>query len=1287
MEPRLKRIFNSRFSILDFFESEDCGIPSSAGSCRKAPLAFENRKSKIENIGTALVIVLAGLVILSVIAVAFLSTVTTEVALSRNYASKAEATLLAESAVNRVIAQIQTATEDPNRVWSSQPGAITTFTQNGSIHRAYKLYSSDNLVTDDYDELLADVPNDWASQEAVYVDLNQPVANGDRQHFPILDAAALGEVVGFSAVNDDVSMPVQWLYMLEDGSLGPASNGSETNPIIGRVAFWTDDETCKININTAAGDEWEHEREMDDVPGSYWSIPSTSSDFDRSLSRIQPVQGEFQRYPGHPATTYLSAVFPDLTREQITEIAPRGVMETNGARTTRGGTIQGTGRMTIPQDRLYASVEEMLFDTNRQERTFLSPQRLDLGRFFLTAHSRAPEINLFNKPRVSIWPVDTSPSRRTTFDRLSAFATTVGDSVFHFTRNGGGASYRSPTMDFENNPRNEELYHYLRNLTSSPVPAFGGQTFSGKYTNLGRDQILTQIFDYIRCTNLADTSEEGINFTPLYSPPPGVSSEGFPQDHAGQVVPIEITTSAGETKGFGRISGVSEAALVFTLKNSFEAPVEEGGTETGLFLEMGGVALFEVFNPMEGFAAYKDTYDIRVTGLNSFRYGYFLAQAGPAPLPAGLADLVANESEPETFTPDDPFHDFVLLSMMFPETGTNLVRRGSSQDYAVHAKPSGGIGGIAHLLFHPEATPQAGSPKKVFSQVTGVDSYPFYTQVDMVLPPVVRDQAEPGEPPEIIIEDREYFWFSGGTITVELIVDDHVVHNYRMSFPAAWLPVPDDSFVNMELNPTLQELRDFENRLEMRLVRGSAQPPPGLDRAPRHVDYLLPRGNTIRRGDTIISLVPESYPYFGDVRLMMGKTSQVTDAFIPTPRYMQATTNPGAGNALNQDRKKSHDLKRAGGSYLPAGNDGTGRLVPGCNYHLFGSLPNVSTNLAGGVTRSDGGAADWDTGQGNYADGPMLNKADEGNALSLLGGSELYPYYHTSWQEHENTGPTFFSPNRQVPSPVVFGSLPTGIVSNDPWQTLLFNPKPEEPENQLHPGKASPHDHLLLDLFSMPVVEPYPLTEPFSTAGKVNLNHMIMPFTGIRRTTALQAVLRSTRIPAIPQGHGEIYKRNPGSNNYRYLIDLERTMDAFDSHLNGIQLPLFRSASEICEIPLIPDVTTPGTPVDSFTDIAAFWQQNQLTGDNLRERPYAEIYGRLTTKSNTYTVHVRAQSIQKAPGTPPDEFVPGRDQITGEYRGSHTIERYLDPNIETYNESEQLGPYHFRVVNVRTFDP
>jgi hypothetical protein len=51
-------------------------------------------------------------------------------------------------------------------------------------------------------------------------------------------------------------------------------------------------------------------------------------------------------------------------------------------------------------------------------------------------------------------------------------------------------------------------------------------------------------------------------------------------------------------------------------------------------------------------------------------------------------------------------------------------------------------------------------------------------------------------------------------------------------------------------------------------------------------------------------------------------------------------------------------------------------------------------------------------------------------------------------------------------------------------------------------------DHLMLDLFWMPAVEPYAISDSFSTAGKINLNYQIQPFTYIDRNTALVCLMK-----------------------------------------------------------------------------------------------------------------------------------------------------------------------------------
>ena len=125
---------------------------------------------------------------------------------------------------------------------------------------------------------------------------------------------------------------------------------TKDNPIAGRIAFWTDDETCKVNINTAGGFSTKDLNKIKTLPaatleasyaGSFWDTPRVNTQFDRQkrvksntdtdpgglkvggLGLCQPPRNEFQRYPGHPSTTSLGIVFQKLlTSEQLYLLAP-----------------------------------------------------------------------------------------------------------------------------------------------------------------------------------------------------------------------------------------------------------------------------------------------------------------------------------------------------------------------------------------------------------------------------------------------------------------------------------------------------------------------------------------------------------------------------------------------------------------------------------------------------------------------------------------------------------------------------------------------------------------------------------------------------------------------------------------------------------------------------------------------------------------------------------------------------------------------------------------------------
>ena len=112
----------------------------------------------------------------------------------------------------------------------------------------------------------------------------------------------------------------------------------------------------------------------------------------------------------------------------------------------------------------------------------------------------------------------------------------------------------------------------------------------------------------------------------------------------------------------------------------------------------------------------------------------------------------------------------------------------------------------------------------------------------------------------------------------------------------------------------------------------------------------------------------------------------------------------------------------------------------------------------------------------------------------------------------------------------------------------------------------------------------------------------------------------------------------------------------------------FKNASEVCEQFLVPE--DPAYTAGDASQMTTCWNNNKLTGDNSLERPYANIYPRLTTRSNTFRVHYFVQTITKARSTDPTTYTPSKDAITGESQGDALVERAIDPNDPALSTSD-----------------
>jgi len=1287
------------------------------GSKKLRPMRKHSRHHSAE--GIALVIVLGFLVLITVLVVAFFTSVTTEYSTVKTYTSGASARFLTDTTTNLVIGQIAKATKGLQNgsvyTWASQPGMIRTYgdslaTTTGSC---YKLYSSDKMVLDPSDNVLnsmaADVPTGWNTHPANYTDLNAPVTDSaGRLNFPILDGNlkpltvngtdvltydedgdGKPDIEGFSipadsvpnykkslaisAVNNPAPMPVQWMYILKDGTLvtpDPASDNSPNkatflnsthpptpeNPITGRVAFWTDDDTSKLNLNTAS-------------EGTYYAFPHTNSPTDmKAASKTfgyaisPPATGEYNRYPGHPASTCLSVALGHYLGMSPTQVTPSAYSGADPAYLkvlqnfmsllpkyqyggSKAGTVDATSStsaystVTIDSDRLFASLDESLFaapatsDTSRQPFPGLNRSALESLKFFLTTNSRAPELTPFNTPKISMWPQWKTAADRTAYQTptrsLLAFCSSFGTSSgttspsgkneYFFQRNaatGKVPSWQSSIQDWSQVPRNQQLALYLYHMGAKSIPGYGKAFTPNKYSASAFDNIIVDSLDFIR-------------------------------SNVGKLDYIMPAASGGESYIVPLVVGGGLPGMTGTIKAFGDYPVI-----TQIALGIGNVPT---------------------------------SDASGAPAPQPIPFLIF-----DTFLPTQ------TLPGANPTLNIDIQ---NAEGFGIKPPPNGAklqgayhIAGIWDWKNNKTQTMRGWGWAFSISKAANPQYYNFDNTQKTT-------QIGSGTPVTFIVRDAE----------------NNPIQQLKVTFPVVSVPTP-IAGQNVSL-PWYWKYPSYSGPVSsmFALTNPQAVSVRSIECGP---------SNALRGDWRLLSA-------FWDASTIGGQS-----VFSPTQNYSadyaqahtlrlgdwwdSKTTEPTCGN--NQSK--------------PPTTSTTGSLVSllkNTDYYDY-QAPCVPYGLTAAMNSA--GPGDWDTGPGLQPDGPYINPTQQ--TFIPDGGTSIY--FEPDTVKAISDGVSF-TPNRLVASPVKFGSLPTGVDTNapKPWQTLLFCPNPASRSSSAtskgaasdHYGFTSPSDHLYLEFFTMPVVEPYAISEPLSTAGKVNLNYQLAPFTNINRSTALRGVLKNTLLSAISGydvkssgSHPTSYNTNssyklsstPGTaNETHYEINRDATLAGLEKYYFN-KGSLFRYPSEICDLYLVPSAISGASyhpqaarPPTTYDGMAAWWQPTDLskmfmTGDNLREEPYDRLYPRLTTKSNTYTIHYRVQTLQKRSSTDPQQaatWEEGKDAVVAEYRGSSTIERYVDPNDPTLDSSWDSDTinvnmsgkadlsrlYKFRVINTKKFAP
>ena len=1601
------------------------------------PLNSQRRRKAM-----ALIMVVTTVALLSMLIVAIFSVTRTEYKATQSFVAARSAKQMADISVAMVQAQIQnaqnTATQtspSARKIHATQPGMVRVYNANGAFERALKLYSSSQMVITSGNE--ADIykpehmaPTNWKAQPARFVDLNEPVvrpsltAGRVSVFFPVIDPRAayntLGsqtptagspttQVEGFSyreatpaigssspvSYQDDVvliteasgtpdnlrlPMPVEWIYVVQDGTTGALSADNRvissvsgitpdaTNPIVGRVAFWTDDESCKVNINTAS-------------EPTFMAPPFFYHERDRRWAHFPASTGEYQRYPGHPATVALSAVLapgylldplrPDagLSRQNVLDV--KEAIYNLAPKIAQGGSMGGTipfarddlnrpdepaeltqivDTQTARAERLYASVDEMLFTDRGFDGTagrtsarfafpgssrFLFDQAtLEKTRFFLTAHSRAPEFSMFGLPRVCMWPVadeSLGENRRTSFDNMIALCATLTSSSsgpgvpnsYLFRR----ANNRSATFDLPSGgagglARNARLLDYLvaqmsqltwprSNLGSSP-------NFIDKYGTDNVKQLAVQFFDYVRCTNLYDgvlarennpgnlNPDNPPSGTALYQhrdgqqannkrtftdqritrPPSSLTgtdaaTRNRSDDTAvfpghGTVTPIQWA-SGNTYRGFGRMFTLSEIGFNFICTADGRNDSALAAKGNGGVLSGGGAAVrvdpvipafnnagtwWSNFPPLGPITSANLKYGTvadptspfhpsKHPGYNPENWNYTLAVDTPLEtdekriqaiflMEAFCPSLGWTKFHPEySIVLDGTYISGIRLNgnKLFDTSGQVDVRSNGNvyeawgvHSVGGHSGPSAFAGGRATRASSVDAQ---GRPVQLQSDPTwnsnnptghnGLSNYGLTSNFITVKRNQPLALTFPGGPLKIEIYDT-HNWGNATPIQTIFVNFSQAAGNIPMPHLAGaendsggprggatpnhytrQNPTTGQQWYRIALQPPKYWCYNAAGCLGRQT--GTVNP-----QWPNQGEFWLNPPSPILNLNTALAQstrgrlstenqavgftpagTPDGFGIFPD------ETSDVTRTFVPAVgdyRVVAARFNvPGEfwrpHPSWNANVRMAHSFSNYWGNHEPGARLAYSpgdtaqyptaqlslQMVAGVPYNTRvdgsailtsnGDYNNRQPDLPGdpGYAIAANSFGDFDNGVGNAREGPYINKPDEGNffvggtgeRFNRAANSVRYRsgYFYESWKNSEDwRSGIFMTPNRIVASPVMFGSLPTGVWSSGgsapitattgtaynsmptrPWQTLLFRPhalsvaEGSTRTRPNHPGEYSPRDHNVLDMFFMPVVEPYAISEPLSVAGRINMNYQIVPFTNIRRATGLHALMKGEFITAIPRQDSVRAKTFRGANNQTWdefwdetkdrrfwhrPIDVEDTLRQFDerfesdSNVHPASRGLFRSASQICEIHLIPqdrqglntvNVSKPTRANNRQSVMNNFWLAHPVTGDNVRERPYSNLYSRVTTRSNTFRVHMRAQTLRKARSTAADVFDPVRDAVLGEYRGSALIERYIDTTdtsapLPDYAQSPNplsLPPldsyYRFRTLESKRFNP
>ena len=210
----------------------------------KLHLKIQVYRSKTQQ-AIALITVLIIVAMLSILMLAYFSSMITERRASGAYADTQRSKMVAQGGLAHAITILRTNIPEPAKInesaetapgenWAINPGRLMVFDDQGN-EKHIDLHTGGAEIS----------PDDTSDPDVNSVDLNEPIPG---KKIPSISYAidSFGEA---DLEQEPPPMRVKWVNILHD----PSEPVTKENPVVARHAFWIDDESGKINFNTALG--------------------------------------------------------------------------------------------------------------------------------------------------------------------------------------------------------------------------------------------------------------------------------------------------------------------------------------------------------------------------------------------------------------------------------------------------------------------------------------------------------------------------------------------------------------------------------------------------------------------------------------------------------------------------------------------------------------------------------------------------------------------------------------------------------------------------------------------------------------------------------------------------------------------------------------------------------------------------------------------------------------------------------------------------------------------------